>query len=363
MRRLILVSLALAAVAAVLLRSGGRQATQAAPSEPELALLSTRGLATETTLRFLRAGAERPGDPVASFTHLPDATVRGALLPGSSTVLATADRALSRDHSFDAALLRVEAGREAVELCDRVDHAARPLVDAAGRVFVGRGRPGPTREGALRLDALTLDEIDAATGVARTLVERRGYHLSAVAAAGGRIIAYLVDASGASLLSIDPGAPAAPNGSVRALIADLAPFARDFSVVGDALVFSDRDEQRRDLWVIDAVDLASGARRRLLRSPVQHLAPHAWPGGELAFDAGRGLSLLRGGGRQPLGSGVDVVRALSPDGRLAALWHYPPETVNPEVAILDATGRVITRVAPPDDATRLEIVGFTGSAR
>jgi hypothetical protein len=327
---------------------------QAAALQPELALLVTRGLAGESSLHFVTDGELGPA--AATFSHLPDAMVRGALLPGTRTVIATADRTWVRDHSFDATLLRLEPGREAVNLCDRVDHAARPLVSSDGRVFVGRGRAGVARDGVLRVDALTVDEIDARSGAARTVFALQGHHASPVAVHGDQLYVYAVAPEGASLRAV----PLA--GGRDRLVAELLPFARDFSLDGDTLVFTTRDEQRSDLWVIDAIDLHNGARRRLHRSASTHLAPHVWPGGEVAFDDGRGLTLLGAGRKAPLGAGVDVVRAVSADARWAAVWHYAPRALLPSVAVVSSGGAAVRTLAS-DDRTRLEIVGFVAGAR
>ncbi len=336
-RRLPLVLLVPLALALLL---GRRSTPQAAPPPGELALLVSRGLGSETALHFVASDASNGGSlgaPVATFSHLPDAMVRGALLPGTRTVIATADRAPTRDHAFDASLLRIEPGHEAVALFDRVDHAARPLVNADGRVFIGRGRGS----------ALTIEEIDARSGATRVWLAVDGYHASPVALHRGQLYAYVVDGAGASLRASD--------GSVtRVVIPELAPFARDFTLDGDVLIYANRD---RHLWTIESIDLVSGARRRLYQSSSSHLAPHVWPGGDVAFDDGRGLTLLRDG-RANGANGVDVVRAVSPDARLIAGWHYAPGALQPQVSIWSAAGTLAARFTPPDDRTRLEIVGF-----
>lgn len=324
----------------------------AAPEPPSLVLLATRGTEPRTGVYVVPPGTARLPPPIAVVEHLPDAAVRGALVPGRDTVLVVADRAPVRDHSFDASLLRVEPGRAALPLCDRVDHASRPLVTAGGRVFVARGRPGPARPDGYRIDELTVDEVDLASGATRVVFSGRGQHVSVQGAVGGELVLYLVGATDAALLAapMDGGAP-------RTIVSGLAPFARDFTVDGARVIFQTRDEARRDLWVIDRVDVRTGARERLVTAAVQHLAPFAWPGGDVAYDAGRGLALLRGGLRAPAGAGPDVVRAVAADGRRAAAWHYRPGEQHPDVLILDAAARLVERIPAPR-ATRLEIVGF-----
>jgi hypothetical protein len=319
-----------------------------AGAAPRLALLATRANEPESTLVWVEPGAHELPAAVARIDHLPGATVRGAVHPDGKTVLVVADRSPGPDRSWGSSLLRVVAAQPTVELCDRVAHASAPLVTVDGRVLVARGRAGG-RDG----DELSIDEI-APDGTARVVWRGRGALAHLAGAWRDQILVYVVRTDGASLLGVG-----LDSGRTRAIVPSLLPFARDFSVDAgsDAIVFAERDEARSDRWVVDRVDLVSGARTRLHTSPSQHLAPHVWPGGAIAIagDDG-GLHLLGAAGRAPAGAGVDVVRAISPDGGLAAAWHYPPGSAQPEVLILDAAARVRAHVAQP--ATRLEIAGF-----
>ncbi|HUS66375.1 MAG TPA: hypothetical protein VMZ28_17605 [Kofleriaceae bacterium] len=369
MRRWIVgVGLCAMAVLAIVLAPG--RAPAVAPPAPPLWLVliatsaTASGPASESGLHLVELTGGRLPPAVARFAHLPDGAVRGALLPGSDAVLVVADRqqlAPVRDGSFAGVLLRVEPGQGARPLCDRVDHASRPLVALGGRVFVGRGRPGPALPGAMRVDALSIDEIDPVTGVEREVWRGRGFHASLAGAHGTELFIYQVTAGGASLLAVDPD-----SGATRTVLPSLLPFARDFVVSEGVLTFATRDEARADRWVIDRVELASGTRRRLLTAPGQHLAPHPWPGGDLAFDPGdgRGLRLLSGGRPElaGLGAGADVVRAIAPEAARAALWHYVPGATHAEVRIVDAR-RGESRAVTASPATRLEIVGFSSDFR
>src|SRR2546421_664189 len=80
-------------------------------------------------------------------------------------------------------LLVAAAGRDAAELCDRVFYASTPLALPDGRILVERGRAGADVSGRVRVDELTLDRIDPATGRAETLWRGRGFeaHLAALA--------------------------------------------------------------------------------------------------------------------------------------------------------------------------------------
>ncbi len=312
----------------------GRPTPAAAPPAPPLWLIATHANDPESTLTRVDA-AHATLEPLARLPHLPGATVRGAAMPDGRTVMVVADRAL----------FRVQAGAAPAQLCDRVDVASRPLVTSEGRVLVSRSRG----------NEVSVDEIDPNSGAARPVWQGSGFLAHLAGAWNGEIVIYRVHAGGAALLAVT-----LDGGRVRSLIPSLPPFARDFSIAGDRLVFAGRDEEDSNQWVVDALELRTGARERLYRSSSQHLAPHVWPGGLVAIaEDQRGLTLLGAGVHAAAGAGVDVVRALSADGRFAAAWHYPPGAAEPEVLVLDAQARLQARYARPQ--TRLEIVGFAGS--
>jgi hypothetical protein len=267
-----------------------------------------------------------------------------------------------RDLSFAASLFRLAPHRPPERLCDRVVHASRPLVTASGRVFVSRGRAGQEIEGRFRIDDLTIDEIDPATGATRTVLSFAGYLTFLAGAHGAEIFVYRVGDGGADLVGVDPD-----SGAMRRIV-DLLPFARDFSVDGrtGAMVMQERDEHDARAWVIDRVDLATGARTRLHRSASASLAPFAWPGGGIALsESGRGLS-LQGGTRPlaaaPLGDGVDVVRDVSTDGAWVAALHTVAGQLPVPFAVDTRTGAAAALPAP--GGVRIEIAGFvSGGAR
>jgi len=318
-------------------------AVQAQAASPgALALLVTHADEGETRLVFVDPATGRLPDGGARIAHLPGGMVRGALTPKGAVVVA--DRAPGRDRSWGASLLRVD-GASVVELCDRVDHASRPLVTSDGRVVVARGRPGAlARAGELRTDELTVEEIDPsglASGAARVVWRGRGYQAHLAGSWNGEVIVYHVFAGGASLVAVP-----LDGGAARTVVPSLLPYARDFSVDAGELVFSERDEARSDRWVVDVVDLSTGARRRVQTSPSQLLAPH--------FGASHQILVAREA------DGVEIVRALSASG-LKAAFGYPPGRALPDVVILDGVGAARARIeAPP--RTRLEIVGFVGGA-
>ncbi|MCC6558839.1 MAG: hypothetical protein IT372_38395, partial [Polyangiaceae bacterium] len=250
-------------------------------------------------------------------------------------------------------------------LCDRVAYASRPLVTASGRVFVSRGVAGPEpapggkgRATPLRVDALTVDEIDPSTGAARTVHAMSGQILHLAAAWKNEIVLYRIAPAGADLVAVD-----ADSGAVRPL-ADMLPYARDFSIdqTTGALVFQERDELDPKTWVIDRMDLATGQRTRLATSPSHGLAPHAWPGGGVAYTPDRrGMALLGAAASvgAPLGPGVDAVQAISPDGAWVAALHTNPSAFGVPFAVRSDTGEVAAIPAPP--GSRVAIAGFVAA--
>ena len=344
----------------------------AAARGPTVALLATRPGAGFTSLVLARAGESAAPVPVARFDHADGAEVKGAILPGTSTVIAVADTAETRDLSFASSLFRVEPHRPAERLCDGVVYASRPLVTAAGRVFVSRGTAGPepalapdASKLAAREDALSIDEIDPTSGRARTVHTFSGYLAFLAGEHEREILVYRIGAAGADLIGVD-----ADTGKVRVVAPSLLPFARDFSVdtARDAVVFQERDERDSGAWVIDRMSLTTGARTRLAVSNSMSLSPSVWPGGGVAYapDSRGGLALI---GRDmkpihaPTGDGVDQVQALSPDGAWVAALHTRPGQLPIAFAIESTTGRTLALTAPA--GARVAIAGFVaeGAAR
>lgn len=375
LRRLLLPAGAAAAAASALWVSGAllprpalRPAQAATPQRgngPSVALLITRPGAPDTSLYLVRAGDSSTGPPVATFDHIEDATVRGSVLPGTDVVLATADTARTREASFAGSLFRLAPHRPPERLADRIVHASRPLVTASGRAFVSRGKAGPehaARQGVPRIDELTIDEIDPATGAARTVHASSGHLLLLAGAFGREILVYRVGPAGADLAAVD-----ADSGAVRLLVPQLLPYARDFSVDegAGALVFQGRDDINSRAYTIERVDLGTAARRRLYTSTSMNLAPFAWPGGGVAYShEGRaGLALL--GGARPLipgllGAGVDQIQATSAGGAWVAGLHTVAGRPPVPFAIDTRTGEA-ARLPVPEGA-RAFVAGFTGAS-
>ena len=338
---------------------GAAPAHAAAPPEihgPRVALFATFPGAELTSLYLVQAGGGADPAPVATFGHLPGAVVRGAVVPGTPYVLATADTTPTRDGSFNASLFRLQPHTPPEVLVDRIVYASRPLVTPAGRVFVSRGSPGPALEGRLRVDPLTIDEVDLATGQTRAVHAEQGHLLFLAGATAREIVLYRVLPDHADIVAIDPD-----SGAVRSMVKNLPPFARDFSIDarGQKLVFQGRHETNSRTWVVDEIDLASGRARRLFSSPSMTLAPAVLPSGGILYNPpGRGLSTLDAEARLagPLGPGVDLVAAATADSRWLAALHTLPSAL--PVPFLVDTQSGVAKVLPAPRGSRVAIAGF-----
>jgi hypothetical protein len=340
-------------------RDGGAPAHAAPlPSAhgPRVALVATFPGAAHSSLYLVQAGDTAAPAPVATFAHLPDAAVRAASLPGGDAVLATAEVAETRDRSFNASLLRLRPHAPPETLWDRVVHASRPLVTPSGRVFVSRGTPGPELEGRMRIDHLTVDEIDPDTGASRVVYAAFGHLVFLAAWSGRELVVYRILADRADLVGIDPD-----TGAVRPILGQLPPFARDFSVdaAGARLVFQNRHATDERTWEIDEVDLATGQERALHSGPSMTMSPAVLPDGGVVFNpAGAGLrpldAELRVNG--PLGAGVDVIAASSPHVPYLAALHTVAGAL-PVPFLIDANTGAAEILAAPKNA-RIAIAGF-----
>lgn len=331
----------------------------------QVALLATYPGAGRTTLHIVPVGGAKAGPALATLRHLGDAVVRARVVPRTPIVVATADARPSRDRSFNASLFRIEPHAEPVTLCDGVVHASRPLVTSDGRVFVSRGVAGPEPPpdgdlARLRVDALTIDEVDLATGATRTVHRHTGYLAFLAGAWGGKLVVYRVAPGSADIVLVNPD-----SGATRAIAPSIPPFARDFSIdeASGALVYQGRHEVDPHTWVIDRLDLGTGKRARIETSASNGLAPHVWPGGGLAYtpDRSKGLVLVGAGAavRGPLGAGVDAVQAVSPDAAWVAALHTNPSAFPVPFAIRAESGEVAAIPAPP--GARVAVAGFVAS--
>ncbi len=291
---------------------------------PSVALVTTRPGATESSW-WLAHRAAAP-TKLGHFSHGGRGDVRATVLARSDhSLVATAPTNTGRDRSFDGGLWRLDANGTAQQLCLQVAHASRPLVTPAGQALVARGVAGPTLPDQMRVDDLTIDAIDPASGAITTLLHQPGYLLHLAGIHGGEVIVYRLAPAGADLIAID-----LTTGVLRSLLSPMVAFARDFSVdhAGGRLIFRNRHETDSRRWVVDALELtpsgSGAALKRLYSGTSFSLAPHAWPGGAVAINPGqRGLRLLSSSDpvSPPLGPGVDLVSARSQDPPFVAIEH------------------------------------------
>ncbi len=357
------------AVSAAWLARPARVAT--AESDPAEAPADVIVLATPhevdaraTVVRVVHVGAGGVSErALGAVAHPPGAVVRADA--AGERVFVVADEEGAADPDWGAALFRVDASGT-TRLAGGVGHARKPLVSAGGEVYVERGLSGPpptdadARAGRLRLDSITLDAVDPASGANHALYTDTAYCLHLAGEARGELVVYRVGPSGADLVAVDEA-----TGASR-LITTVPPFARDFSVTaaGDALVFSDRDPTDAGTWTVVRVDLATGALTTLSARRGDAPAPFALPGGDVAWSAAgrRGLRLASWSASRPplapLGAGFDAVQAMAPDGAWVALLHVPPGGYDESAAVDLHTSRVV-RLTSGDE--RIDVVGFVGS--
>lgn len=218
----------------------------------------------------------------ASIRHAPGAVARGDLAANGRVAYVAADLDDEAPGDWAAGLWRVEDGAARL-LARGLYHASRPLASADGRVYVQRGRAGPwptereARAGRLRVDDLSIDAVDPASGAARAIYAWSGYTLHLAGEIDADLVVYRVGPSGADLVRVTRA-----TGRSRHL-ADLLPFARDFIVdrAARTLRFSNRHESDARAWVVDRIDLATGAKTRLAASatepaPLASTPDRAW---------------------------------------------------------------------------------------
>ncbi len=303
---------------------------------PEVALICTPGDGETTELRFQRPG-EKLEAPVASFTHVARSTVNGALLPGTRTVVAVAQTVSSRDTSWAASLVRLEPGKPAVKLADRVAISSRPFVTSDGRVFVQRSVTGAR---------VTVDEVNPRTGALRAVHGFDGLLAFIAGAYEGELLLYRVADGAADLVAVHRDAL-----GVRPLT-KLAPMARDFVVSGAALYFTTADEAG---WRVARVDLKTGAQSTVARASHVAALPTVLDG-KLALSPGPGEGLRYLDGTLallPRGAGFERVQATSSGFALAL--HELPSSFPTAYAAELKTGRVLELAAPA--GMRLDIAG------
>ena len=332
------------------------QAATAAPL-PQLVLLATAPGSTESSLLRTRPGSPLAPQVVARLPHAPDGEARGALLPGGERAVVVADMERRRDPSFGAWLFSMGSGGEPRVLAEGCVHATRPWVLPSGRVLVQRGTPGPELDpaaspsGALRTDALRIDEIDPEGAPIRTVHAFSGYITHIAGVLDGEVFVYRVSQQGADLIAVG-----IDSGSVRVLAQPIVAQARDFSVdvASRSLVYANLAASG---WGVERVSIDSAKRESIASADGMGVTPSVWPTGGVLVNDGRGAVTLGGRGpRRPLGAGFDEVSAVSAGGKYVALTHRTPGDFA-QVFVTDAEGAHATPV-PAAPGHRLSVVGF-----
>lgn len=344
----------IAALSVFVLAMGGAAASDptSAPAPPLTKLIVAHGevdgFVTEIAIAAVDPAKNvAPLKPLASISHTHGSAIRGAVRGEVAFVVASEEA--PRGTSYDGALYRVESGR-ATRLCGGVARATTPVITSAGRVIVARGTDGPDPSPAdankliLRTDALTIDDVDPSSGAIHTLWSGTGYQtfLTGVTPSD-EVVAYHSEPSGTSLLIV--GRTSVP----------LLPFARDFSVRGNTLVFANLGEIR-------SLDLTTFALKTLYVSAHDHPMPFALSTGDVALssDGDKGLAILEGGHHRlmsPLGDGTDA--ATHTDGRWVTVRHTSKTSADPPLVVAwdPLTNRTVRLDAPA--AHFVEPMGFS----
>lgn len=333
------------------------EASSAAPAErpagapegaPPVLLAEATDFGTE-----LRVVGER--EPRARVTHPGGATVRGAV--DGATVWLAAPVEGTREDGFDFGLYEVDlaTGEYGLHHHD-LTHAGRPLLGDDGGVWFVDGWAGAPSPGAYRVDGFRLRR-RAPDGADEVLHEMEGLMMHLGAVHGGEAFVYRVRGDRADVVAVSA------TGEVRTVVDDMLPFARDFSVDRERLVYRQRHAGDARRWLVRTVPLAGGEASTLFEGDRFALAPHAWPGGGVALNAGGdGLSLLDATDslRAPLGAGVDEVRAVDARGRWVALVHREPGGTSTPF-LVDRTRDVVVPLPAP--GRRFELLGLLEGTR
>jgi hypothetical protein len=218
-------------------------------------------------------------------------------------------------------------------------------------VFVTRGRAGAEPSGAdiararLRVDELSVEEINPRTGEARVVFEARGYLAFLAGALGGELIIYLVEPDSASLWAVTMD-----EGQRRPLLSKVPPFARDFSVDKRAtrLLFTQWDASSQK-WAVQSLGVEDGQLKTLAKDSRITLFPTALPDGTLFFNDGQPpLSSL--------GKGPDELQVFSADGTWGAGVHHE-ENLFPRVFVLNLLRRTVW-TPPQANHPHVDFSGF-----
>jgi hypothetical protein len=340
-------------------------------------MLATPPGGTTTDLIFQPLDSATVAPAVAHLTHLPGTAVLGAVVPSTNTVLVIAGTEQRRDPAFGSSLLLMGEGQETKLVSTQVYRGTRPLVLDDGRAFVQRGVEGsePTDEdiaaGRLRVDHLTIEQIDLGGGASKVLSSFDGYIAFIAGALRHEIFVYRVGPDGADIIGVD-----ADSGRERTVQRPLPPYARDFSVdaQGEALLYTNADVDHPGTWVAERLSVAqptaaivppssrapvAGLRTRLATASHPGLAPTAWTQRAIATNRDfAGLQLMAAPGKVPFERGVDIVREFFVQGNatFALGVHHAPDQL-PEPFIVQTSTMDVQKIAVPT-TSRIDVAGM-----
>jgi hypothetical protein len=313
-------------------------------ASPEVVLLSSRGDVAE--LRFQPLNATELSAPVARFTHGEGSAVLGSLIPRTRVVVASATMKSEGDLSFANSLIKLEAGKSPRVLAEGLVYGSRPLVTAEGRVFVSRGvagvEPNDARD-SLRIDQLSVEELNLTTAARRVVYSSRGYVTFLAGVFGRELVIYEVAPAGARLLAVHVDTLA-----VREVLPSMMALARDFVIDAprNRVLFT-QGEPFGDRWFVEQVDLRSGDRKRLADGPEVTLLPTVLADGRVLISRGAGEGLFA----------LDGTRVVAPHGAgFERIVHglFVHEVPSEFPTIFTSKGALIT----PQDS-RLDVAGVT----
>ncbi len=343
-----------------LLLVGVAAVAQAAPIPPALEVLALAGDGDSGATQLYALSPTAAPRALGRLLHVPGSSVKGALL-GNRRVAAVAERDANRERSWSGALyLMVEGRTEA--LVNQVYEGSWPVAVSDSRVLVARGEAGPgfpELTGEQRVDTIAIDEVDVATGRVQRLYEARGYLALPIGQHEGSTYLAQIDRHGVSLIGVHPA------GGVRVVATELL-LGRDFSIDRErnSIVCQVRHLERRDLWQVIEIDLATGEKKQVLDGDHYAMLPAVWPGGQLLLlnrtrRAGPTLWDLRThklvAAPLAIGEGLVELAATAADRRGLALVQHTPRARR--AWLFDTRAALSFPLILPQGEPRLEIVG------
>jgi hypothetical protein len=359
------VAVAIAVAGLVLGVRGGAQAERVKAVPPiELWIAATPHVdgATSSEVRFVRHGeALEIEQNWATIHHAPNAPIRGDVLADRESLVVAfePDDADPRD-DFASEVHRVDR-QGAKRLVGGAYRATRPFVAVSGKVFIERGKAGsePSTEaaqrGLLRIDLLTLDELDARSGAVRTLAAWSGYTMHIAGEWRDSLVIYRVGPNSADIVLIRTS-----DGSVVRSV-PVEPYARDFVIAGDQIAFGNHNPAIAHRWVLQTIDLRSFATSTLGETTGQSPVPFVTAQGAIGMAAEpRALPRLLEGALVPLVAHArgDLPLAMSLDGAFAIVATPGELDLTEDVHVTSKR-----RFALTHRDERIEFIGYRAGTR